>query len=814
MRLRRPAEALRMRIGGSTTAAAVAALLTLALAGPAPTSEKPAAGNGATALGAWDGEEARVKASLLVDRSAGMLRLGVLFELAPGWHLYWRNPGESGLAPKLRWRVSGARVGPIAWPAPAIFHDVSEDLVTYGYEGSALLAADAFLEREVDGPLPVAVDADFLVCAEQCIPGELSLSTVAPEGAGSSGSAVRALFESWARRVPAAATAAGLEIEAHWSQSAIRPEDAFTVVLEVKTCANTARPCSLGAPASHSSTFVPYAVDGVSIRGGPARPHPEDARGLLLTVEGAAEAVDPGHDQQLGGVLTLVDVEGASRSFEVGLPLIRARADDEVALLDPPFAVGPGKGLPESSSSGPGALLRIAMLALVGGLLLNLMPCVLPVLAIKVFALADLGRHSRRVVLSHALAYTAGILIAMGALAIVVIVLRAAGTAVGWGFQLQEPAFVAVVASVLVVFALNLFGVFEIQFDASRLGQLGEHAAGPARSFFDGLLAVVLATPCSAPFLGTAVGFAFASPAPVILAIFLSIGAGLAAPFVLIALLPGGVRLVPRSGAWMLELRAVLGFALLLTVVWLVWVLGRSVGADAIGAVLGLLLLIALATWTFGRIQQRVPALPVPALALALAALSWAGLASIDLSPAASPQREAVAAAGPAPFSRDAVARTLHEGRTAFVYFTADWCITCKVNERRVLADARVARAFEEFEVAVFRADWTRRDETIRAALARLGKAGVPVYAVYSPAAPDRPELLPELLSVDRVLDALALAAAPTETARLATSIREPGEASQASGPRDPAHSPPLASNRSTAANQLPGVPHDRLSTY
>jgi thiol:disulfide interchange protein DsbD len=703
-------------------------------------------------------------------------------------------------------------VGPIAWPAPVVFHDVSEDLVTYGYEGRALLAADAFLEREVDGPLSVAVDAEFLVCAEQCIPGSLSLATVAPQGSGSSGSAVRALFERWAQRVPAAATSAGLEIDAHWSQSAVRPEDAFTVILEVRACGNSARHCELGTPDWQSSAFFPYAIDGVSLRSGAARPHPEDSRGLLLKIEGVAEAVDPGGDQRLGGVLTLVDAKGASRSFEVDLPLIRSRADADVALLDPPFAAGPGAARPGASPAAHGALLRIAMLALAGGLLLNLMPCVLPVLAIKVFALADIARHSRRVVLKHAFAYTAGILVAMGTLALVVVALRAAGTAVGWGFQLQEPAFVAVVATVLVVFALNLFGVFEIQFDASRLGQLGEQAAGPARSFFDGLLAVVLATPCSAPFLGTAVGFAFASPAPVIVAIFLSIGAGLAAPFVLIALVPGGMRLLPRSGAWMLELRAALGFALLLTVNWLVWVLGRSVGTDAIAALLGLLLAIALATWTFGRIQQRVPALPLPALALSLAALVGAGLSSIDLSEARLPRREATAAAGPAPFSSDAVARALHEGRTAFVYFTADWCITCKVNERRVLSDSRVARAFVELDVAVFRADWTRRDETIRAALARLGKAGVPVYAVYSPAAPDQPELLPELLSVDRVLDALALATSTAESARVA--VRLPGEMPGGSHPRDPAHNPALASNRSTAANQLPGVAHDRLSSF
>jgi len=813
MRRRRPAECLRVRHRRPKPTAVLAALLTLAtltLAG----ERALAAEDLATALGAWDGDEARVEASLAIDRFPGRLRLGVLFELDPGWHLYWRNPGESGLAPKLHWRVPGARVGPIAWPAPSVFRDVSEDLVTYGYEGRVLLAAEAFLDPETEAPLPVGVDVDFLVCAEQCIPGSLSLAAVAPAEPGSSGDAARALFEGWAQRVPAAAAAAGVEVEAHWSQSAIRPEDAFTVILEVRTCANPARHCVLGTPDAESSAFFPYAVDGVSVRAGPARPHPESARGLMLTIEGVAHAEDPGRDQQLGGVLTLAEADGAARSFEIALPLVRARSEADVAFLDPPFAAGPGAARSGAPPAAIWTLLRIAALALAGGLLLNLMPCVLPVLAIKVFALADLGRHSRRVVLSHAMAYTAGILVAMGALAAVVVTLRAAGTAVGWGFQLQEPAFVAVVASVLVVFALNLFGVFEIQFDATRLGQLGDQAAGPARSFFDGLLAVVLATPCSAPFLGTAVGFAFASPAPVILAIFLSIGAGLAAPFVLIALVPGGVRLLPRSGAWMLELRAGLGFALLLTVVWLFWVLGRSVGADAMAALLGLLLSIALVTWTFGRIQQRVRALPLPALALSLAALMWAGLASIDLSHTGSPGREGVATVGPAAFSADAVSGALREGRTAFVYFTADWCITCKVNERRVLADARVTRAFQELDVAVFRADWTRRDETIRAALARLGKAGVPVYAVYSPGAPEHPELLPELLSVDRVLDALALAAAPAATARAAGAAHGPGYESGASGSRDPAHSPPLASNRSAASNPIPGVRHDRLSFF
>jgi thiol:disulfide interchange protein DsbD len=412
----------------------------------------------------------------------------------------------------------------------------------------------------------------------------------------------------------------------------------------------------------------------------------------------------------------------------------------------------PGDRATPRASAAP--YLTAIALGWLGGLVLNLMPCVLPVLAIKLTALAALAERSRREQLAHAAAYAAGIALSMLALAAVVVGLRVAGTSVGWGFQLQEPGFLLAICALLVAFAQNLFGAFEIAVDASRLGAIGSHAPGAARSFFDGLLAVALATPCSAPFLGTAVGFAFASPAPVIAAIFLSIGLGLAAPFALAAASPAIARRIPRSGAWMSPLRAALGGALLLTAAWLLWVLGRVSGAAAVAPALVLLLAIAAACWGIGIAQRRGRALSGAVIAALLAAVAAPGIVVIRRAPEARAQPEAPAIARARAFSAERVHESLAAGRPVFVYFTADWCLTCKVNER-ALADRRIEPELERLGYDVYRADWTRRDAAIQRALAALGRAGVPAYAVYAPAAPDHPHLLPELLTADLLLDAL-----------------------------------------------------------
>jgi cytochrome c biogenesis protein CcdA len=582
---------------------------------------------GARAEGVVDGDQMRVLARLVLHPddpgTGGARRVGVLLDVAPGWHVYARDPGDVGLPTEIAWSGDVRRVEELPWPEPQRFEELEGELVSRGYENRVLLPA--LVEPDPGAATPrLRARVELLACLVECIPGSFDLerALVPTEGEIAAGARLRALF--------------------------------------------------------------------------------------------AASAVPP----------------------------------------------------PPSPPGTPGVWRALA-LGLLGGLVLNLMPCVLPVLAIKALSLAELARRGPREALPHAAAYAVGVLGSMAALGLLVVGLRAAGTAVGWGFQFQEPRYVAAVGAVLVLFAANFFGVFEFGAAPVRLASFGASAVGARRSFFDGLLTVALATPCTAPFLGTAAGFAFASPAPVTLAIFLAIGLGLAAPLALVALVPGSARRLPRAGAWMEELRSGLGFLLLGTVVWLLWVLGRSLDASALAAVHLLLLAVAFLAWVHGRLQRRGRA-PRPLLAGAVGALVLAlGLGALG-APAADPR-------APDAWRPEAVEAELRAGRPALVVFTADWCLTCKMNEHLVLDDARVQSELARLDVAVFEADWTRRDERIRAELARFGRSGVPLYLVFSPATPGQPKLLPEVLSVDGVLQALR-AAADSDEVRTVT--RPPGRRS------------------------------------
>jgi thiol:disulfide interchange protein DsbD len=527
-----------------------------------------------------------VRAELVAEGQPA--RLGVRFEIAPGWHIYGREVGEVGLPTRLAWRVDGASVGEIAWPEPVAFSDAALGVTSHGYTGAVLLSSPVEVGAWNEGARRARVDVDWLACADVCVPGKASL------------------------------------------ERDVRAE--------------------LGG-------------GGGAVAGGPS-------------------------------------------------------------------------------------LWRALALGFLGGLLLNLMPCVLPVLALKAFALADLAGRSRRECAAHGAGYVAGVLATMLALAGLVLALRAAGTAVGWGFQFQEPAYSLGLAALLVVLALNLFGVFEVAAPAG-LASVGANAAGVTRSFFDGLLAVALATPCSAPFLGTAVGFAFASPAPFTLAVFAALGLGLAAPLALVVLVPGFAARLPRSGAWMGRLRTVLGFALLASACWLLWIFGRLAGVDALGAALASLVALGLGAWIFGLQQQaeRGGRGLVAGATVALAVF-------VALNPLVTAQAEAPRRAE-ASYSPELVTEHLRGGRPVFLTFTADWCLTCKANEKTVIASERVQAELARGGYAVLKADWTRRDEAIRRELARFGKAGVPLYVIWRPDAPDAPRVLPELLTVDGLVEAL-----------------------------------------------------------
>jgi thiol:disulfide interchange protein DsbD len=332
--------------------------------------------------------------------------------------------------------------------------------------------------------------------------------------------------------------------------------------------------------------------------------------------------------------------------------------------------------------------------------------------------------------------------------------LRAAGTYVGWGFQFQEPRFALALTVLLVGFALNLFGVFEIG-SPSSLANVGQNATGVGRSFFDGLLAVVLATPCSAPFLGTAVGFAFAGSAATVAVMFLAIGLGLAGPVCLVALAPVTARLMPRSGPWMGKLRTGLGFALLASAVWTLWIFGRTAGSDALAGALVLCLAVAAGAWIYGLHQTVERGGRGLAIAAAIALAALVALRPVWQAEARPAAVTAVASHGWRTWDSDAIEAELRGGRPVFVDFTAAWCLTCAVNERTVIASDRVRAELARRDFALFKADWTLRDETIRRELARFGRAGVPLYVVYDPAAPSEPRVLSELLTVEGLLHAL-----------------------------------------------------------
>ncbi|MCG8590227.1 MAG: thioredoxin family protein [Proteobacteria bacterium] len=675
----------------------------------------------------------QVEGRLLVhpddDPQSGSVRLGVWIELAEGWHIYWRNPGDSGLPPQLTWDLPGAALEPLPWPAPAVFSEADGFLTTYGYSDSVLLVTRARFAAPPDPAAVARVQVGLLVCRYECVPAELTLerALAAPDPAPPG--RVRALFETEAARRPAGFADLGLALAARTTPGAVSAAEPFAVELELRCIG--ADPCPAWQSAPDWPVFLPEDPEALVVVSSSAAPDPETGK-LRITL--GAELESDSAAPRLQGLVWLADETGSTRAAAVDWPL---------PVTDPELASAVSTGL-----------WTALLLAFLGGVILNGMPCVLPVLAIKMFGVAALAHRSRREVLAHGAAYTAGILASMTALAGVVIGLRLAGTAVGWGFQFQEPIFIVAVSAVLTLFALNLFGVFEIQFNGGALADVGASAAGARRSFFDGLLAVVLSTPCSAPFLGTAVGLAFASSAPVVIAVFGLIGLGLAAPYLVVTLVPGWARIMPKPGPWMLRLRAGLGFAVLSTVVWMAWILGQSTGVEGVVTLLILLVGLAFAAWVFGGLQASGRRAAALGGAMALVTLLVAGPALVSLDEG-EPQAPTAETSEWRPFETSAIQSELDAGRAVFVTFTADWCVTCKVNERFVIDDERVRRALADGGFALFKADWTRRDEAIRQELARFGKAGVPLYLVYDPERPGAPDVLPELLTVDRVLDSV-----------------------------------------------------------
>jgi thiol:disulfide interchange protein DsbD len=400
------------------------------------------------------------------------------------------------------------------------------------------------------------------------------------------------------------------------------------------------------------------------------------------------------------------------------------------------------------------------VLAFAGGLILNLMPCVLPVLSLKVFGIIHSAQQAKSTVIRHGLLFTFGVLLSFWILAGTLILLQAGGEQLGWGFQLQSPGFIVVLSSLLFLFGLNLLGVFEIGTSLTALGQKGEHSNGNISSFFNGVLATIVATPCTAPFMGSALGYSLSQPPFVAMLIFTALGLGMAAPYLLISFVPNLARVLPKPGAWMETLKQVMGFLLLATVIWLLYVLSQQVDSLGVMVFLGCLLLLGVAGWVLGRWGTLATANSPRKFAKGIAAIVV--IASVLLGiyittnlagPSESSATEGVPLAWQ-PFSPTELERLRQENKPVFIDFTAAWCLSCKVNERIALYNDQVVAAFKERGITPMKADWTNRDATIAQTLATYGRNSVPLYLLFK-AGESEPMVLPEILTPGIVLEAL-----------------------------------------------------------
>lgn len=713
----------------------------LILAAAGNLSPPPEVTDSARGESAFDDGKAHVRGYLIADvervTAGETIRAGILYQMDPGWHIYWQDPGEAAIPTELTLETLQGEVGVIQWPMPSVFRESNGFITTFGYAGEVLLFGHVRVSDD-RGLLEISAKSDFLACKVECVPGSLELTRTIPLGTSISPSAEHELFERFAARVPEPLTATPLTVTTATSPTPVGPNQEFNTWLEVH-CA-TCETLELGAPLEDA--FVPRGIQGVNRLEPRALYALEDGLALELGSESGADTIDS--DQRLSGVLALV-VDGKPAPVEIASVLPRAATSG--ARAPPSYAKAATADLAPRGPVLP--FWQVLVFALLGGLLLNLMPCVLPVLAIKIVSFAELAHRDRKELVPHAAAYGIAVVGSMLGLAALVVGLKAAGASIGWGFQFQSPLFVAIVGGLLVAFALNLFGVFEVMVGAGSLGAATDAASGVRRSFLEGVLAVVLATPCTAPLLGSAVGFALSQSPWVIFSVFAVIGVGLAAPFVVLTLIPGGHRFVPRPGNWMVTLKHVLAFALLASAVWLAWIVGRGYGPDAMAGALAFFVAVGIAAWAYGRWQLGPLRTRLASIGFASALLVAAGVGFLRFEAIESSLQWQV-------FNTEAIGRDLADGKPVFVNFTADWCITCKVNEQTVLTLPSVQKAADFYDIALYKADWTRRDPEIERALARYGKAGVPAYVLYSPRKPKAPLVLPELLTVDVLEQAFA----------------------------------------------------------
>ena len=689
----------------------------------------------------------QVRAELVAHAPEGVdpgkpVWLGLRLTHQPQWHTYWKNAGDSGLPTQLQWTLpAGVTAGDIAWPAPEKIAIGS--LANFGFEGTVLLPvpleiSKAFKPSGLNGDLEVKLFASWLVCRQECVPQE----------------------GNFVLRIPARGSMAlhGASFEA----------------------ARAAAPKPLAGPAGSSVARV--AADGLTltVRGLPVAwqgkaldVFPETTE--IIETAKSPSASQPGGQSWSGEVwsarIPLSTLRSASPNtlpvvFKLGKDsvLVQAKVEGQWPAVAAPATVSSALQAALDANAGAAALaparqsdvlswLAAMGAALLGGLILNLMPCVFPVLAMKVLGFAQQSGAHASAHRAQGLAYTAGVVLSFLALGGLMLGLRAGGEQLGWGFQLQSPPVIAALALLFTLLGLNLVGLLEVgTILPSRLATLQlSHPTGDA--FLTGVLAVAIASPCTAPFMGASLGYAIALPAAQALGIFAALGLGLALPYLAASWVPAVAGWLPRPGPWMVTLRTFMAFPMWATVVWLVWVLGHLSGVDGAASLLALLLAVALVVWALnlqGTSGRVVAIISIAACAALAGAIGQNVLKMEDLPPATA---SAAPASGWQVWAPGRVESELAAGKPVFVDFTAAWCITCQYNKKTTLADTGVVAAFAAKQVTLLRADWTRRDPAITLALQALGRSGVPVYVLHQAGKP--PVVFSEILGVNELRSAL-----------------------------------------------------------
>lgn len=667
--------------------------------------------------------------------------VAVQLKLGKGWHTYWKNPGDSGMGPQIKWSLpQGFRIDSVEWPVPKRM--TLNSAVGFGYEEEAILLARITSPALVNNPVEIGADIKWVACDDaSCLPGGIKVSTSIPVSAREPlpNPKFKDIFSRGRLALP--------EKDSNKISAARQAQN--LIVLEVESSENIVKADFF----PEESNRIDSSIEATLVKDA------ANTRNYKIILQ---ESEESKKQQMLQGVLVLQE-EGNKilAAYEIN-QLLGNKASEETAMASLGKKWTNFDTLSLTSPQETGGFWLALGFAFIGGLILNLMPCVLPVISFKILSFVKLSGQSRSLVFKHGLAFSSGVLMSFWTLAGILLALQAYGHAVGWGFQLQEPLFVAILAAIIFLFGLSLFGVFEIGLSlvsAAGQAQVGQPREGLNSSFFSGVLATAVATPCTGPFLGTAVGLAFTMPASLALLVFTSLALGMCSPYLLLGAFPGLLRFLPKPGNWMIVFKQVMGFLMIATVLWLLWVFSAQTGSSGMILLLAGLLFMSLGSWIYGQWGTPLSKFVTRGIAytFALAFLTAGGVLTYNASKMKDISQLLYTAENKwEPFSKERVAQLRQQGTPVFIDFTAKWCLICQANHL-VLSGESVEKKFSDLGVVKMKADWTSNDPEISEELRKFGRNSVPLYLLYGNDSEAKPKILPQVLTPEIVLSHLDL---------------------------------------------------------